>query len=475
MKKVITKGKRSPRAAWAGLTLAAAFLGGMMGTAAPGIAQAAEAQAQTLTHAQLQSSIVRGGRLYDNWFKEINERAPEAAHPAYPRNGANAGDPGATWRCAECHGYDYKGKDGAYGQGSPHFTGIKGIRALTGAPVDKIIAVLKDKTHGYEGLMALQDFLDLAHFISQGQVEMEKYIDPATRLSKGDAKRHADYYKVICANCHGQDGLRIRSRPPFGEVVRDDPWKAFHIVLNGHPSETMPALRVLHEDVLVDILAYVQTLPTEEILSSVVRGGRLYDNWYKEIGRPAPKERHPAYPPDKAFAQDPSLNWRCAECHGYDYKGKDGAYGSGRHATGIKGVQGKKGVRAGEIMQILLDRNHQYDTVMDAHDRLDLANFIAQGQIDMDQYVDPKTRKAKGDPRKTEEMFGTLCASCHGLDGAKIPTMPPLGRAATLDPWLAFHRIANGHPAEKMPALRVLDLETQASILTYIQTLPQER
>ena len=32
--------------------------------------------------------------------------------------------------------------------------------------------------------------------------------------------------------------------------------------------------------------------------------------------------------------------WRCKECHGWDYAGKDGAYGSGDHRTGIVGVLG---------------------------------------------------------------------------------------------------------------------------------------
>ena len=50
---------------------------------------------------------------------------------------------------------------------------------------------------------------------------------------------------------------------PLREVVLRDPWHAFHKIINGHPDEAMPALRVFGIDVLMDILTYVQTLPPE--------------------------------------------------------------------------------------------------------------------------------------------------------------------------------------------------------------------
>ena len=51
--------------------------------------------------------------------------------------------------------------------------------------------------------------------------------------------------------------------PPLGNIAKNNPWEALHKILNGHPDEEMPALRVLDIQVLVNVLAYIQTLPTE--------------------------------------------------------------------------------------------------------------------------------------------------------------------------------------------------------------------
>ncbi len=79
--------------------------------------------------------ISNGGKRYDNWAAALMKAPPDKTHPAYPASGKEKG--AATWRCKECHGWDYKGKDGAYGKGS-HYTGIKGIRDMVGESVDSI-------------------------------------------------------------------------------------------------------------------------------------------------------------------------------------------------------------------------------------------------------------------------------------------------------------------------------------------------
>ena len=60
-------------------------------------------------------AISRGGQLYDKWWEVIEAEEPKTTHPAYPAKGEKKGS--ATWRCKECHGWDYKGVDGAYGKG----------------------------------------------------------------------------------------------------------------------------------------------------------------------------------------------------------------------------------------------------------------------------------------------------------------------------------------------------------------------
>ena len=429
-------------------------------------------------------SVCRGGRLYDNWHLESREPAPDKAHPAYPAGKAYANDPAVNWRCKECHGWDYQGSGGVYARGS-HATGIKGIDGMAGASPDKIVAVLKDATHAYNGLMAEEDFRDLANFVSAGQIDMSRYIDGKTRRAKGDPALRETYYQSICSGCHGIDGFRLRTIPPLGDVARSNPWKSLHMIFNGHPDEKMPSLRAFDLQVLVDILAYVQTLPSGAAAASPVHGGRLYDNWRRESefhfsnfpGTSAFtfNRRHPAYPIDKMYAKDPEVNWRCKECHGWDYKGAGGAYGTGRHYTGIKGIRDMAGVPPDRIVAILKDANHQYGDVLEYRDLQDLANFVSRGQIDMDRYIDRATLKSKGDPARSKAYFTTICATCHGLEGTDFIASVPLGRLARQNPWEVFHKMISGHPDEGMPAMRVLGGDKLADILSYLQTLPQDR
>jgi len=209
---------------------------------------------------------LRGGLLYDNWAKVMYQEPPKATHPAYPETGRKKG--GATWRCKECHGWDYRGVDGAYGKG-PHFTGIKGIRRMDGTPVDKIVRIIRDDTHRYsKDMLPDRAARHLALFVSRGQVDMPRYIDYATNVARGDKERGARFYQSICAVCHGFDGKRINFKtadnPEYiGTVAQQNPQETLHKTRNGQPGVPMVALGVLDIQDIVDIVAYTQTLPAK--------------------------------------------------------------------------------------------------------------------------------------------------------------------------------------------------------------------
>ena len=207
------------------------------------------------------SNIVRGGVLYDKWFKVIGVDKPANTHSAWPAsNTKKKGN--ATHRCKSCHGWDLMGKDGAYASGS-YQTGIKGLRSFEGADTARIISFMKDDTHGYAGKMADADFMDLALFVSKGQIDMDQYIDRASKKFKGDAAKGEPIYNTVCAGCHGRDGMLPKDMKPMGKVVSGNPWEGLHKVMYGQPGEGMPALTVFGAGVASDILAYTQTLPKE--------------------------------------------------------------------------------------------------------------------------------------------------------------------------------------------------------------------
>ena len=127
--------------------------------------------------------------------------------------------------------------------------------------------------------------------------------------------------------------------------------------------------------VLLAAFALIVLAPAQaaEQESAIARGGKLYDKWWAENGTAKPEGMHAAYPiKDGKYANHNSF--RCKECHGWDYRGKDGAYKSGSHASGIKGVSAMAGKDPAAIEAILKDKNHAFsDAQLSAADRRDLA------------------------------------------------------------------------------------------------------
>ncbi|MER2606329.1 MAG: c-type cytochrome [Siculibacillus sp.] len=411
--------------------------------------------------------IARGGRLYDDWAKEIGTdhlRVAERSQEAPKQR------PG---RCVECHGWDYLGKSGPAARVNAPSAGA--LTGRVGGKVDDIVAILTTPPHGYGDFLAAEDLRDLAIFVAKGQVPMDAAIDPKNQYSKGWPPAGNVFVQTICANCHGNDGQGVVDARPLGDVARENPWQAMHTLLNGHPGGTMPALRVLDRAVLQDILAYVQGLPTRDLLASIVRGGRLYDTWWKENGKPAPEGAHPAYPGVLPKSIQARTTWRCKECHGWDYRGRDGSADGTEVRAPAKGIDGLAGTDPSTIAPKFTDATHAYARLLSPRDVLDLANFVSRGQLDMGEFIDRTTRKAKGDAARYAAHYQTICAACHGADGRAIRTMPPLGRIAVNEPWRALHGILNGHPGEPMPPLIALPREAASGILAYTQTLPAQR
>jgi mono/diheme cytochrome c family protein len=407
-------------------------------------------------HLSQEASVARGARLYEDWAHESREREEILPNPEFKTKNVRV-EPPDTWRCVTCHGWDYKGMHG-----------FPGIRKREGGASAEVVALLKTKPHYFGGLMHESDLVDLANFVTRGQVEMEPLILSARKLGTG-AAAFENIFATTCANCHGFDGGRQRGVPQIGETARKQPSKVLHVVLNGHAGGNMPALRAFGTSMAVGMLAYARTLPGQNLAASITNGGRLYDDWqWATGGRQALP--HPAYPKTARYADVPQLTWRCRECHGPDYKGSAGVYANGDHATGIKGIRAMAGADPVDIMRILRNRTHLFGSVLKYRDLQDLANFVSEGQVDMDVYIDPKTQLARGVAARGEAYFQTICAGCHGFQGRFIAKRL-LGNRARKDPWASLHAMLNGHPDDNMPALREIDQKVIMDILAYVQTL----
>jgi thiosulfate dehydrogenase len=221
------------------------------------------------------------------------------------------------------------------------------------------------------------------------------------------------------------------------------------------------------------LVSLIGVATAAEVESSLARGGKLYDKWYGEIKVDKPMESHPLYPSSGQYAEKPASNWRCKECHGWDYRGKDGAYASGKHATGIKGIDGMMGANPTDVVALLKAEEHGFAGMLTDADLMDLANFVSQGQIDMDPFIDRASKSPKGDATKGAAYYNTICAGCHGVDGKLPKEMKPFG-AQMGNPWEVMHKILNGQPAEKMPALRALDRQIVVDIMAHMTSLPKE-
>ena len=241
---------------------------GLMGVGmAPGRVLADDPEEGVTTgHAHMTSvwDIARGGQLYDNWMSVMEATPPEETHPAYPAAGKKKG--ATTWRCKECHGWDYKGADGAYSKGS-HFTGIKGVMGASGVAPEKLHEIIMNKTHAFTEDMIPHGAMEkIALFLSSGLIDMDRYIDREAKVARGNVQRGAAFYQTICAICHGFDGKALNfkdeAKPEYiGTVAQDNPWETLHKIRFGQPGVGMVSLEVLGTDDLLDILAYTQTLP----------------------------------------------------------------------------------------------------------------------------------------------------------------------------------------------------------------------
>ena len=465
-------------------------------TQAPATTQATEAPATTTTAAEVmvEGDVVTGGLLYDKWWVVAGADEPTEDNPLWGRQTTNERSGKDTWRCKECHGWDYKGVDGAYGSGS-HMTGFPGVFGAQSKPIADLIALISgevDPDHDFSA-MGEQAVADLATFLTEGLEDYSPLIDGDKMAIGGDVANGEELY-ALCAACHGADGTTLNfgddDDPEYlGTIATGNPWEFFHKVRAGQPGSSPPMPSSITggwslQDVL-DVLAYSQTLPTEAVssadLDTVILGGLLYDKWWSVLGLDEPTEDNPMWGRQTTNERSGKDTWRCKECHGWDYKGVDGAYGSGSHMTGFPGVFGAQSKSVDDLIAQMsgqVDPDHDF-SVMGEDGIAALAAFIVGGLDDYSPLIDGDKMAIGGDAAAGEGLYSATCAVCHGDDGTTLnfgddDNPEYVGAIATGNPWEFFHKVRIGQPGSEMPSAvrNGWTLEDVLNLLSFAQTLP---
>ena len=211
--------------------------------------------------------------------------------------------------------------------------------------------------------------------------------------------------------------------------------------------------------------------------TSLATGGQLYDKWWKVAdGATEPTTDQALMSTQTTNTRTGADSWRCKECHGWDYQGVDGAYGSGSHMSGFSGVYDAVSLGVEEVKSILSggsNADHDFSGVIDDDSLTTLAEFISNGGvIDISVHIDLETKEViDGDSANGKILYEATCVVCHGSDGAAIGAA--LGELANGNPWETLHKIRFGQPASAMPS--AVDsgwtLKEALDVLAYAQPL----
>jgi thiosulfate dehydrogenase len=270
-----------------------------------------------------------------------------------------------------------------------------------------------------------------------------------------------------------------------GTIASDNPWEFMHKVRVGQPGAPMPSAIDSGWSIqdVVDVLTYAQTLPIEPpVAESAARGGRLYDTWWEEAGLDEPSGDNPIWARQTTNTRTGLDTWRCKECHGWDYTGAEGAYGSGSHFTGFPGLLAAQEKSFDDLLAQLtgkVDPQHDF-SAMGEPALTALVHFINEALVDMGPFIDAEAKAPiGGDAANGAQLFTSICATCHGEDGLEInfgseDEPEYVGTIAVDNPWEFIHKVRVGQPGTAMPS--AIDsgwsMQQVIDMLTFAQTLP---
>ena len=242
---------------------------------------------------QQNSDIVTGAQIYDRWYAALGVSAPQGNMPIWNRQSTNTRSGLDTWRCSECHGWDYKGVDGAYVSGS-HETGFPGllpaVNNMTEADVVAQLKGEKDPEHDFSQYIDDAALQKVALFLKDGLIDDSEYINPVSlKVLNGDMTHGQQLFEQVCAGCHGTDGTKIIFRTEGVDEYLGDVANHLHLLCGRCVAGTeMPVGYELGWTPADgrDVLMYAQTL-TRSLASPEVTDAGAGSGPNRPIGGPA--------------------------------------------------------------------------------------------------------------------------------------------------------------------------------------------
>lgn len=349
-------------------------------------------QAALVADAQLaEANTPDGALLYDSWYTLLEVAGPTTPQPLWATRNDTSVQKNAdeTWRCKNCHGWDYNGKLG--------FPSLLAARSDALATPEGIFCAIKTGTgtvgeHIFgdklaDATGATQEAKDvhiwnLTKFIvdANGIINIGSYIASNGGIFNANRQGGKDAYTPSCSGCHGADGAKYADDGAgLGFIALDDPWEMMHKIRFGDPQTvdrlTMPAFQDVHGGALTlaqvaDIIAWAQGNPnatppdglkggsspivpvgtpgsgsssgggssgggTVPTASGKFLGALIYDSIAGALNKTL-TGGNPLWDALKA-SPTPTTDtgtWRCKNCHGWDYKGVEGVNAGGFAAVG---------------------------------------------------------------------------------------------------------------------------------------------
>jgi len=444
------------------------------------------------------TDVEKGAQLYDRWWL-ISNTSPSpgenSTHPLWPASNTVKNGP-QTWRCSSCHGWDYRGKAGDYGDGA-FATGFTGIVATTNSNVsmetaDNVYSYIKEtESHGFNNLFSDEEYYALTKFIMT--MRNETLTNNAVFNSIDDTSHYANNPNTIngkslyennttqCSVCHGVDGKlidlidnNIVSSPNkfLNNSALENPWAFIHAVRFGKPGTSMNGL-YLSEDFLlnsiqaaIDILGHTQQV----IIPNIERGALLFDKWWnvKAVKTTSPPDFRNKQWIASDGASDTSIisdkeTWRCSVCHGWDYDGAEGALNNTQHDfySGISGLYSLGTLLNDKSTIVSLISNgitgiqdHTFSKYLSIEDISDVADFMLNNSSGIPATKSIyQTAKTNGDVTAGEIIYENseegACIACHGINGTSLSRVD-IGHLSLTNPEAFIHTVQYGHPGSNM-------------------------